>query len=127
MPLLPTGHLSTSGSQIVDEAGTPIRICAVGWNQGFGDIPGTVKAMVAAGFNACRLSYVNANLAVDLARIDEIVAAAQAVGLKVIIDHHTCEMGSAADGWGAPICTTSRCPIQTCPRGVTAIPILTSS
>jgi endoglucanase len=101
MPLLPTGHLSTSGSQIVDEAGTPIRICAVGWNQGFGDIPGTVKAMVAAGFNACRLSYVNANLAVDLARIDEIVAAAQAVGLKVIIDHHTCEMGSAADGWGA--------------------------
>jgi endoglucanase len=101
MSRLPPGYLSTSGNQIVDEAGVPVRLCVVGWSQGFGDISGTVKAMAGAGFNACRVSYVNANLAVDLERIEAIVAAARTEGLKVIIDHHTNEMGSAADGWGA--------------------------
>ncbi|MBN8899278.1 MAG: hypothetical protein J0H35_14060, partial [Rhodospirillales bacterium] len=33
--LLPTGYLSTQGSQIVDASGNPVRIASIGWNQGF--------------------------------------------------------------------------------------------
>ncbi|MDD2861761.1 MAG: hypothetical protein PHI71_11935 [Acidiphilium sp.] len=53
---LPPGYLHTSGSQIVDAAGRPVRIASVGWNQHFGDVPATVNAIAASGLNTIRVS-----------------------------------------------------------------------
>ena len=99
--LLPTGYLSTSGSQIVDAKGNDVRIASVGWNQNFSNIPASVAQMAAAGFNTIRVSWVDATLSTDLPRIQQIVAAATANGMKVILDHHTDEAGTPADGYGA--------------------------
>jgi endoglucanase len=100
--LLPGGYLITNGAQIVDSAGNPVRIASVGWNQVNGDIPIQVAQIRAYGFNAIRLSWVNATLNEDLARIDSVVAAAKANGLKVILDNHTNEPGHGdRDNWGA--------------------------
>jgi hypothetical protein len=44
--LLPPGYLSTSGSQIIDNRGRPVRIAAVGWPGGDDDI------FVPIGLNA---------------------------------------------------------------------------
>jgi aryl-phospho-beta-D-glucosidase BglC (GH1 family) len=99
--LFPTGYLSTAGSQIVDAGGNNVRIASVGWNQNFSNIPASVAQIAAAGFNAIRLSWVDATLATDLPRIQQVVAAATANGIKVILDHHTDEAGTPADGYGA--------------------------
>jgi hypothetical protein len=99
--LLPTGFLSTSGNQIIDASGNNVRISSVGWNQGFDDIPASVAQIAASGFNTIRISWVDATLSSDLPRIQQVVAAATANGIKVIIDHHTNEAGTPADGFGA--------------------------
>ena len=99
--LLPASYLSTQGSQIVDASGNSVRIASVGWNQGFDNIPASIAAIKAAGFNCVRVSWIDATMSSDLARIDQIVAAASAAGIKVILDHHTNEAGTAGDGWGA--------------------------
>jgi hypothetical protein len=99
--LLPLGYLSTSGNQIVDSNGNDVRIASVGWNQNFSDIPGSVAQMAASGFNTIRVSWADATLSTDLPRIQQIVAAATANGMKVILDHHTDEAGTAADGYGS--------------------------
>ncbi|MDB4966741.1 MAG: hypothetical protein JWN44_2430 [Myxococcales bacterium] len=103
---LPAGPLSTRGNQIVDKSGTPVRIASVGWNEiGAGPIQGiaaNLDAIGAAGFNAVRVSWVNATMAEDLARIDEVVGAAGPRGIKVILDNHTNEPGHGPqDNWGA--------------------------
>ena len=99
--LLPGGYISTDGSQIVDANGHDVRIASIGWNENFTDIPGSVAQMAADGFNTIRVSWVDATLSADLPRIEQIVAAAAANGIKVILDHHTDEAGTAADGYGA--------------------------
>ncbi|MGE3623650.1 MAG: cellulase family glycosylhydrolase [Bdellovibrionales bacterium] len=100
--MLPTGYLSTSGNQFVDAAGNNVRIAGVGWNQVIGDIPSQVAQMKAMGFNAIRISWVNATVDADLALNDQIVAAARTHGLKVILDNHTNEPGHGPeDNWGA--------------------------
>ena len=99
--LLPKSYLSTSGSQIVDASGDDVRIASVGWIQNFSNIPASVAQMAAAGFNTIRVSWVDATLSTDLARIQQIVAAATANGMKVILDHHTDEAGTPADDFGS--------------------------
>ncbi|MGE4047835.1 MAG: carbohydrate-binding domain-containing protein [Acetobacteraceae bacterium] len=103
--MLSSGYLSTKGNQIVDANGNAVRIASVGWNQIYsnviGDISQNVKAMKEAGFNTIRVSWVNATMANDLRTIDQVVAAAKTYGLKVILDNHTNEAGTAGDGWGA--------------------------
>jgi endoglucanase/chitinase len=91
--LLSSGYLSTNGSQIIDSASNPVRIASIGWNQDFGTIPSSVAVMKAAGFNTIRVSWVNATMSSDLQRIDQIVAAATANGMKVVLDNHTNEPG----------------------------------
>jgi endoglucanase/chitinase len=59
------------------------------------DMPKLIKA----GFNGIRISYYNATLHRDLARIDQVVAAAGQYGVKVIIDHHADEAPSPANHW----------------------------
>ena len=99
--LLPPGYLHTAGSQIVDEAGVPVRIASIGWNQGFDNPNAALHKIRETGFNAVRVSWVDATMQGDLRTIDAIVAAASRVGVKVILDHHTNEAGTAVDGWGA--------------------------
>lgn len=57
--------------------------------------------MAASGFNCIRLSWVDSTLSSDLTRIQQIVSAAAANGMKIILDHHTDEAGTPADGYGA--------------------------
>lgn len=97
---LPHGYLGTSGNQIVAAGGEPVRITSVGWNQNFTRIPTQIRQMRAAGFNTIRISWVDATLPTNLATIRKVVVAATATGVKVIIDHHTDEAGTAADGYG---------------------------
>lgn len=99
--LLPSGYLSTSGNQLVDANGDYVRIASIGWNQNFTNISSNVAQMAADGFNTIRLSWVDATLSSDLPQIQQIVAAAAASGMKVILDHHTNEAGTPADGYGA--------------------------
>src|ERR1700712_717445 len=100
--LIPTGYLSTKGSQIIAADGSTVRMASIGWNQGFDNIPASVAAMKAAGFNTIRVSWVNARMTSDLQRIDQVVAAATANGIKVVLDNHTNEPGhSEADNYGA--------------------------
>ncbi len=99
--LLPPGYLHTAGSQIVDDAGKPVRIASVGWNQGFENPDEAMRKIVQTGFNAVRFSWVDATMERDLRTIDGVVAAAANRGVKVILDHHTNEAGTEADGWGA--------------------------
>ncbi|WP_428485596.1 glycoside hydrolase family 5 protein [Rhodopila sp.] len=99
--LLPAGYLHTAGSQIVDQTGRPVRIASVGWFQGFENPDFAMQKIMQLGFNAVRISWVDATMRSDLQRIDRIVAAAAHHGIKVILDHHTNEAGTPADGYGA--------------------------
>jgi aryl-phospho-beta-D-glucosidase BglC (GH1 family) len=121
--MLPAGYLSTHGNQIIDDAGNPVRIAAVGWNgadggayapQGLDRINyrTTMRQMVAAGFNTVRIAFCDQMLtarpqrnAIDYRRnpelmdlsalqvLDKIIDYAGQIGLKVILDHHNNEGG----------------------------------
>jgi aryl-phospho-beta-D-glucosidase BglC (GH1 family)/predicted esterase len=100
--LLPAGYLSTKGNQYVSSEGSQVRIASVGWNQGFDSPAASLLAIKSAGFNAVRVSWVNATMEDDLRRIDGIVGAAGLLGIKVILDNHTNEPGHGPqDNWGA--------------------------
>jgi chitinase len=126
----PVGVLSTQGNQIVDEAGTPVRIAAVNW---FGMettrfAPDGLHArnwremmdqMVELGFNAIRLPFsaqavqeggtptsINYALNPDLAGLsplqimDRIVDYAGDIGLRILLDHHRSAAGDGPNGNG---------------------------
>jgi endoglucanase len=83
--LLPHGPLSTRGRQIVGADGQSVRILGVGV---FTNISTRVDAVVAAGFNTLRVEWGNRESELRLQEVDQIVAAARRVGLKVILDDH---------------------------------------
>jgi endoglucanase len=83
--LLPDGPLSTRGNQIVDAKGDAVRILSVGV---FTNVSDRVQAIVDAGFNTIRVEWGNRSLRTRLGYLDSIVAAADRVGLKVILDDH---------------------------------------
>ena len=71
--LLPSGYLSTAGSQIIDASGSPVRIASVGWDgtllaNGAPDglnatsLAAAVANMKADGFNTIRLAWNNVML-----------------------------------------------------------------
>ena len=97
--LIPPGYLSTSGSQIVDAAGDPVRIASVGWFTGYDSPDAQLQQILLAGFNTVRLPYYNATLQSDLANIDAVVSAASQYGVRVIIDHHADETPSASNNY----------------------------
>lgn len=107
--LLPSGFLSTSGAQIVDSMGNPVRINSVGWigdtvmgdAAGYSNIPATCAAIVAAGFNCIRVPFISASLSTFLPAMESIVAGATTAGLKVIFDQHANEIPSPANGYNA--------------------------
>lgn len=114
-----TGFLSTSGNQIVDDAGNPVRISGVNW---FGFETSThvlhglwarnYKEMLAQvhqlGFNTVRIPYCNAMLnpgattnSINFSQnpdlqglspievLDKVIAHCGALGLRVILDRHS--------------------------------------
>ncbi|UEM19585.1 cellulase family glycosylhydrolase [Skermanella mucosa] len=120
--LVADGFLSTRGNEIVDAAGTPVRLAAVNW---FGleslraspdglnarNWQDMMKQMADAGFNAIRLPFsselldgrvpanINGTLNPDLIGldglgiIDKIVEHAGRIGLRIILDHHRSAAG----------------------------------
>jgi uncharacterized protein YmfQ (DUF2313 family) len=71
--LLPAGPLSTSGSQIVDQHGNPVRIASIGWsgsNQRGGVPEGLdqvnyqtlLNQVVSIGYNTIRLTFCDASV-----------------------------------------------------------------
>ena len=72
--LLPSGYLSTQGSQIVDANGNPVRIDSIGWNGTAGPAGSALQGLWAAsyesildsmkadGFNTVRIPWTDVNL-----------------------------------------------------------------
>lgn len=120
-----TGWLSTSGNQIVDSAGNKVQIAGVNWFgfEGNNMSPNglwtrsykeMMQQMVDEGFNTIRLPFssdmlhatsqalgIDFNQNPDLTGLtplqvmDRIVAYAEEIGIKIILDHHR---SSAGDG-----------------------------
>jgi aryl-phospho-beta-D-glucosidase BglC (GH1 family) len=117
------GWFSTSGNQIVDSAGTAVKIAGVNWfgfessnasPHGVWTRPYTdmMDQMKELGFNTIRLPFASATLHAssasgidysqnpDLAGLtpleimDKIVAYAEEIGLKIILDHHRSSFGA---------------------------------
>jgi endoglucanase len=124
------GPLATSGNQIVDASGTPVRIAGVNWfgmetstfaphglwTRGYREMMDQMKSL---GFNTIRLPYADqlfdtASLpnGIDFSKnpdlvgksgievMDEIVSYADEIGLWVILDHHRSEAGNGPNGSG---------------------------
>ncbi|GGC81378.1 cellulase family glycosylhydrolase [Chelatococcus reniformis] len=120
------GFFHTVGSQIVDEAGDPVKIAGVNW---FGmesnrfapdglhvrNYEDMMDQMVELGFNTIRLPYsdqlfdagsvptgIDYHKNPDLVGLnglqimDKIVAYAGEIGLKIILDHHRSSAGASA-------------------------------
>jgi len=102
--LLPPGALSTSGNQIVDVNGKPVRLTCIGWNQIY-ETPSMERQMALIamnGFNCIRHAWANATKDQEIAMVDRMAAAAGTVGLRIILDNHTNEAGHGKrDNWGA--------------------------
>ena len=100
--MLPTGYLSTSGNQIVDASGNPVRLACVGlfdWSsEGSTTIAGDFAGIAAAGFNCVRYPWYDKTLTNDLAIVDQMVVAANQYGLKIILDHHGNEASVNSNG-----------------------------
>ena len=126
--LLPSGYLSTSGNQIVSATGTDVRIDAVAWagmdssqntldGLGFLSYQTMMNGMLAAAFNTIRIPWsdiningvpaagaVNTTLNPSLAGLntlqilDQIVAYAGQIGLKIVLDHHNDNGGTNGNG-----------------------------
>ena len=128
--LLPAGYLSTSGNQIVDATGTPVKVAAVNW---FGfetsayaphglqvqSYQTMMRDMVRVGFNTIRLPFAlqtfdagsvpngidytkNPDLVglTALGVMDRVVAYAGQVGLKIILDCHSSASGGGPNANG---------------------------
>lgn len=118
--LLPGNYLHTNGSQIVDSAGHPVRICSVGWGW-YGGSPWGLnefhykpafQALAVNGINCVRICTddaqilndseikVDSSLNPDLAglkynqALQEVVRYGASIGLKFIIESHLNENNS---------------------------------
>ncbi|MEM8590115.1 MAG: cellulase family glycosylhydrolase [Pseudomonadota bacterium] len=124
--LIADGPLSTLGNQIVDANGNPVQIRAINWFGAENDVraphglwtrPMTdmMDQMVEEGFNAIRLPFSVQNILEDqvatsvagdpslaglttLEIFDEIVAYAEQIGIKIILDAHRITQGNGAEG-----------------------------
>lgn len=121
----PVGFLSTKGNQIVDEAGTTVKLAGVNW---FGlesgrfapdglharNLEDMMDQMGELGFNTIRLPFsqdlfdgampsgINYDLNPELRGLtgleimDRVIEYADEIGLKIILDHHRPAAGAGA-------------------------------
>jgi aryl-phospho-beta-D-glucosidase BglC (GH1 family) len=124
------GYFRTSGNQIVDAAGQPVKIAGVNWfgmeSHNFAphglwtrNYKGMMNQMKQLGFNTIRLPFSNQLFdagstpnSIDFNKnpglqgltglqiMDKIVAYAGQVGLRVFFDHHRSGAGAGAEGSG---------------------------
>ncbi len=127
---VPTGALSTLGNQIIDETGQSVRLAGVNWfgfettnfaphglwSRGYVEM---MDQMKAEGFNTIRLPYSDELFdagsnptGIDFSKnpdlqglsgpeiMDRIVAQADELGMRVILDHHRSEAGNSANESG---------------------------
>jgi aryl-phospho-beta-D-glucosidase BglC (GH1 family) len=125
-----TGWLSTRGNQIVDAHGDSVKIAGVNWfgfegenqspnglwTRGYKEM---MQQMEDLGFNTIRLPYssdmlhtASAALGIHYSKnpdlvgltplqvMDKIVAYADQIGLKIILDHHRSDPGAGASSNG---------------------------
>ncbi|MBS9477709.1 Calx-beta domain-containing protein [Ancylobacter radicis] len=117
------GWFSTSGNQIIDSAGNSVKIAGVNWfgfestnasphgvwTRSYTDMMDQMKDL---GFNTIRLPFASATLHATSASgidynqnpdlkgltplqiMDKIVAYAEEIGMKVILDHHRSSFGA---------------------------------
>ena len=89
--MLPCGTFHTQGSQVVDQQNRPVRLACTAW---WGDLPNQAQQMLAivvAGRNCLRVSFFHSSMAADLALIDQAVALARPLGLRIIVNNHANE------------------------------------
>lgn len=124
------GALSTLGNQIVDESGLAVRLAGVNWfgfettnfaphglwSRGYVEM---MDQMKAEGFNTIRLPFSDELFeagstpnGIDFSQnpdleglagieiMDRIVAQADEIGMRVILDHHRSEAGNSANESG---------------------------
>ncbi len=126
--LLPSGYLSTSGSQFVDSHGNPVRIASIGWNGTdslafapaglqYASYQSIIDSIKADGFNTIRIPWTDVLMhaapaagSIDYSQnpglqglnslqvLDAIVNYAGQDGLKIILDHHNNEGNPALGG-----------------------------
>lgn len=134
----PPGYWRTSGKQILDENGTPIRISGVNWFgmetasfaphglwvRGYKDMLEQIKSL---GFNTVRLPFSNQLLdpaslpaGIDFTRnadlqelnglqiMDRIIAHSGKIGLRIILDRHRPDPGGQSQLWYTPDVPESR-------------------
>ncbi len=127
---LSSGVLSTQGNQIVDAAGQPVRLAGVSWfgfettnfvphglwSRGYVEM---MDQMKAEGFNTIRLPYSDELFdtgstpnGIDYSKnpdleglsgpeiMDRIIAQADEIGMRVILDHHRSAAGNSANESG---------------------------
>ncbi|MCP4887928.1 MAG: cellulase family glycosylhydrolase [Planctomycetaceae bacterium] len=125
-----SGALSTLGNQIVDESGVAVRLAGVNWfgfettnfaphglwSRGYIEM---MDQMKAEGFNTIRLPFSDELFeasstpnGIDFSQnpdlqglagieiMDRIVAQADEIGMRVILDHHRSEAGNSANESG---------------------------
>jgi endoglucanase len=123
------GAWRTSGSQLVDAAGNPVRMTGINWfgletanyaphglwSRGYKEMLDQVKSL---GYNTLRLPYANQlfdsgstpnsidlNKNPDLAGLnglgimDKLIAYAGQIGLKVVLDRHRPDSGAQSELW----------------------------
>ena len=111
---LPVGMFSTLGNQIVDQKGNPVRLSCVYWigmnhldstvidlNSPIAGLQANMDAIAKTGFNCVRVDYNNASLhdsnsPTFISNLKNVVAAAAADNLRVIIVDHDNEGVEAA-------------------------------
>lgn len=125
-----SGFFSTSGNQIVDENGTPVRIAGVNWfgmessnfaphgiwTRGYKDMMDQIKEL---GFNTIRLPFASqafdpgtTTSGIDffanpdlpglspIEVMDKVVEYAGQIGLRIILDHHRSNAGPGPNSNG---------------------------
>lgn len=126
-PASGAGFLRTSGNQIVDQNGNPVKLSGVNWfgmenntyaphglwTRGYKDMMDQMKQL---GFNLIRLPFASQTLeagsmanGIDFSLnpdlqglngqqvMDKIIAYAGQIGLRVMLDHHRSSAGAGAD------------------------------
>ena len=100
MSPLPSGYLQVIGNQIVDGGGNNVRLACTGYGQtnAYNSDFSTIRNQ--QGFNCVRYDYYDEQLCpggvCNFTTLDQLMSAATANNIKVIIDHH----GNEADCGG---------------------------
>lgn len=100
---LPSGYLHTSGNQILDGGGNNVRLSCSGYGSPTGNYSSDMSIMRNQGFNCARYDLYGAQVcpggSCTFSTLDQVVSAATANNMKLVLDYHVNELGC---GGGQP-------------------------